>query len=98
MRELESKLAVFYNFKDQQTCPFCRLATKVFDAGGKILVQQTLGFEMDERYRHSSLICFIHYYFIAEIYMPEKKQRQADVIIREAYNLFKHISSVFAFE
>ena len=52
MSNLETKLATFYNFKDESTCKLCSLVDEFDSIGGSELVAKKLGVILENGFEH----------------------------------------------
>lgn len=89
MNKLHPFIAIFYNFKSEQTCPFCRMVRALYDLGGKKLVLERLDLILNENYKHGFAVCFIHHYWLTETYKNKKNIKPLDAIVREGFEIFK---------
>jgi len=96
VKNLETILAIFYNFKSESTCPFCKIVKTIFDDGGRQLVIKKLATRYDENYRHSSLICFIQHYWITEVYKYQNKTRPLDTVVKEGLQVFDEMTTMLS--
>ena len=94
--QIETILATFYNFRDESTCPFCRIVKQIFDRGGKTLVLQQLATRYDKNYKHSFLVCFIQHYWITEVYKKEKNHRSLDTVVKEGLLVFDEMTEMLS--
>ena len=96
MNKTHPFLAIFYNFKNEQTCPFCRMVRALFEIGGKHLVLERLDLVLNENYKHGFAVCFIHHYWLTEIYKNKKKKRSLDTIVKEGFEIFSGMKLLLA--
>jgi len=94
-RKIETILAIFYNFKDESTCPFCRIVKDIFDQGGRRMVLQQLATNYDASYRHSFIVCFIQHYWISEVY-KKRNHRPLDTVVKEGLLVFDEMTEMLS--
>jgi len=94
----ELKFAVFYNFKDEQSCPFCKLIKDIYDIGGSKKVFERLGVLNVENHKHSFPRCFVHHYWIAETYSEEEKERPMRTVVEEGVEVFKKMKCILSIQ
>ena len=90
----ETELAKFYNFKDESTCKLCDFVKEALDRGGKKLVCDRLGILETEQHEHNFKMCYLHYYWLCEVYNKEDyEQRPMNIVIDEAEESFNELKS-----
>lgn len=94
-KKIETILATFYNFRDESTCPFCRIVKDIFDQGGGRMVIQQLATRYDENYRHSFIVCFIQHYWITEVY-KKTIHRPLDTVVKEGLQVFDEMTQMLS--
>jgi thiol-disulfide isomerase/thioredoxin len=94
-KKIETVLAIFYNFKDESTCPFCRIVKDMFDEGGRKMVLQQLATKYDENYKHSFIVCFIQHYWITEVY-KKTNHRELDTVVKEGLLVFDEMTAMLS--
>ncbi len=92
----ELSLAIFYNFRDEQNCPFCKMVKSLYDKGGEKLVLDRLGLLDGERYEHDFQKCFIHHYWVTDAYDDKEKQRPMKIVIDEGFEVFKKMKTILS--
>lgn len=98
MKKAHPFLAIFYNFKNEKTCPFCKLINMVFDVGGRKMVYDRLAVIMDNNFKHDFLTCFIHHYWLIEEYNDQRKPRTFEIIVKEAFEIFNGMKKILAIQ
>lgn len=98
MRNKELSLAVFYNFKDEQTCPFCKMVKTLFDKGSDKLVLDRLGLLDADNYEHDFQKCFIHHYWVTDTYNDKEKVRPMRIVIDEGFEVFNNLKKILAIQ
>lgn len=93
MSNQDRKLAYFYNFKDEPTCPFCRMVKELFDQGGNQLVAEKLGLLLDNGFEHSFLDCFVHHYWLDAMYNDNVKRTLGE-IVEEGFGIFRGMKRI----
>ncbi len=96
MRNKELSLAIFYNFKDEQSCPFCKLVKTLFDKGGSKLIYERVGVLDGSSYEHDFQKCFIHHYWLTDTYKDQMKQRPMKLVIDEGFEVFKKMKNILS--
>ncbi len=96
MKEHELSLAVFYNFKDEQSCPFCKIVKTLFDKGGSRLLYERLGLLDGDGYEHNFQKCFIHHYWLTDTYKDKTKQRPMTIVVDEGFEVFKKLKKILS--
>jgi len=96
MRNKELSLAVFYNFKDEQSCPFCKMVKTLFDKGGSKLIYERLGVLDGSSYEHNFQKCFIHHYWLTDTYKDKLKTRPMKIVIDEGFEVFKKLKKILS--
>jgi len=96
MRNKELSLAIFYNFKDEQTCPFCKMVKSLFDKGGSKLIYERLGVLDGSNYEHNFQKCFIHNYWLTDTYKDKLKTRSMKIVIDEGFEVFKKLQNILS--
>ena len=92
----ELSLAIFYNFKDEQTCPFCKMVKNLYDKGGTKLVLDRLGLLDGGQHVHDFQKCFIHHYWVTDTYNDEVKLRPMRIVIDEGFEIFKKMKQLLS--
>ena len=95
MNSKELSLAVFYNFKDEQTCPFCKMVKNLYDKGGTKLILDRLGLLDGDEHQHDFQKCFSHHYWVTETYNDEAK-RPMRIVIDEGFEIFKNMKKILS--
>lgn len=96
MSKRETRLAIFYNFRDPITCPFCKLIYRIFDFGGRKMVRDRLAVVLDNNFKHDFLTCFLHHYWLLEEYNDQRKPRAFDIIVREGFQIFNGLKKILS--
>ncbi len=96
MRNKELSLAIFYNFKDEQSCPFCKLVKTLFDKGGSKLIYERVGVLDGSSYEHDFQKCFIHHYWVTDTYNNTLNQRPMKLVIDEGFEVFKNLKKILS--
>ncbi len=94
MSEQEISMAIFYNFKEEETCPMCRMVKNLYDKGGSELLFDRLGILENECHVHSFKWCFVHHKWIENVYRDERYQLPSDIVCDEALELFHQMKSL----
>lgn len=96
MGNSETSLAIFYNFKEEQSCPFCKMIKDLYDIGGAKLVLNRLSVLDAENHEHNFPKCFVHHYWITELYLEEGKDRPIRKVVNEGIQIFKECKAILA--
>ena len=98
MGKQESTFAIFYNFKDESCCPFCKLIKDVYDIGGSKMVFERLGIFNVGDHEHNFPKCFVHHYWITDTYDDTLKPRPVKTVVLEGVEVFKKMKSLLAIQ
>lgn len=87
-------MAIFYNFKEEETCPMCKIVKNLYDKGGSELLLERVGIPENECHIHSFKWCFVHHKWIENLYNDEHKLIPLDMVCDDALEIFHQLKSL----